>query len=241
MIRGSRGVTLVELMVVVVVVGIASTFLVPSLSRSLQRTDARKAGAMVSDYLRTVRDHSMATGQALGVTLATPSDAQELGLVQTFSGMGLPSCVQDSDCVLGAASAWSMCRADPRSNIGRCVPAARCQQLPMTTAVPAGQDGGLPLGLQIGGKLEILSMASPCFEPDGRSVATLADTQGVSCAEESVIVLVRSGVDLAQAQAAQLCNCGRAGSGPDAACVAERDRLGLVRVEVDPSGLIRHR
>ena len=69
--RASAGFTLVELMVVVALIGILAAFSVPTLSRSMRRSEARDSANAVAQLFRTARVQAMGRGEIVLLEIET--------------------------------------------------------------------------------------------------------------------------------------------------------------------------
>lgn len=80
-LRSQRGMTLVEVVVVIAVVGILAAVLSPSITSALKRERQRQVASDVANVFREARNQAMSRGEALTV-FAVPS-ANELRIMQS--------------------------------------------------------------------------------------------------------------------------------------------------------------
>lgn len=76
-----RGVTLVELMVVVVLIGVLAAIASPGISRAIDRQNARATAAGVANALRTARNQAMSRGTPLWATITPGTSSSNRGTV----------------------------------------------------------------------------------------------------------------------------------------------------------------
>lgn len=76
-----RGVTLVELMVVVVLIGVLAAIASPGISRAIDRQNARATAAGVANALRTARNQAMSRGTPLWATINPGTTANNRGSI----------------------------------------------------------------------------------------------------------------------------------------------------------------
>ena len=72
-LRSQRGMTLVEVVVVIAVVGILAAVLSPSITSALKRERQRQVASDVANVFREARNQAMSRGEALTVIAAAPS------------------------------------------------------------------------------------------------------------------------------------------------------------------------
>lgn len=80
-----RGVTLVELMVVVVLIGVLAAVASPGIFRAIERQNAEANAAGVAGALRTARNQAMSRGTPVWVTVTWGNTAANRGSIQLFT------------------------------------------------------------------------------------------------------------------------------------------------------------
>lgn len=105
----TRGLTLVELMVVVALIGILAAFASPSIYNALGRSNDRAVASEVANTMRTARNQAMSRGEPLWVTFAvadTASDAPR-GSVDIWRQTGTPTA---TTCAEGRCAVGEICK-----------------------------------------------------------------------------------------------------------------------------------
>jgi prepilin-type N-terminal cleavage/methylation domain-containing protein len=134
-----RGVTLIELMVVVVLIGVLAGIASPGISRAIERQNAVAVAAGVASALRTARNQAMSRGTPVWVTINFGNNAANRGSIQLFT-----------QGTVAAGTASRNCReflVQPQVEVG--------------SWSPADISGK-------GAIVRVEPNASICFSPDGR-------------------------------------------------------------------------
>lgn len=79
--QSPRGVSLVELMVVITLIGVLAGIASPGIYRAIERQNARAIGSGVSNALRTARNQAMSRGTPLWVTINTGASEANRGSI----------------------------------------------------------------------------------------------------------------------------------------------------------------
>lgn len=166
-----RGVTLVELMVVIAVAGILAAVTAPSIQNAMRRERQRAVVSSIANTLRQARDQAMSRGEAIYVIGGWSATTDYVSVYRTH--MHLP----DNTTQLGTTPCNSADVEDTCPDGSVCMedkcwgrPARSCRELsnPHTTFlvnrydVPAGVNTEIALAQGSG-------TASFCFSPDGRA------------------------------------------------------------------------
>ena len=80
-----RGVTLIELMVVVVLIGVLAAVASPGIFRAMERQNAQATAAGVANALRTARNQAMSRGTPVWVTINFGNNAANRGSIELFT------------------------------------------------------------------------------------------------------------------------------------------------------------
>jgi prepilin-type N-terminal cleavage/methylation domain-containing protein len=162
----AKGVTLVELMVVVALIAVIAAIASPGITRGIERANARAASREVAAQLRLARNQAMSRGAPFWVQIS-PAAGASRGSVAIFRHptADVRSCREFAGANLVEVSRFSLNTISGRSAL--------------QTVVPAGVGAGA---------------INLCFAPDGRVLApdgtNLATTGGGRCQGEGAYVLV---------------------------------------------------
>lgn len=112
---GTRGMTLVELMVVIAIIAIVAAVASPSIFRSIRRERAVGAAREIANALRAARNQAMSRGEIVVVELSTANR----GSVKTYAttvapfNQGSPTCegacTSDAECGVGSTCVSGTC------------------------------------------------------------------------------------------------------------------------------------
>lgn len=194
--RHPRGMTVMELMIVLVVISILVTLTTPLLMRSQRRAEARSLATDISQQLRVARNKSMSRGEAIWVDIELAGGASrgQLRFRRTK-----PMCDN------GTVAATCPGGRPPRR-------ARNCRMGP-----PATSDYDLVGTYRINtrsGDAELKganpAVNSICFSPDGRSFdgdGVVIAGGSVPCSGESLALWI-AGPDISNADAETAATCG---------------------------------
>ncbi len=210
--RAVRGVTLVELMVAIALVGILAAVASPSVYRAIERANARGVATEVANQLRTARNQAMSRGEPLWVTLADREPGTtEGGVVAIFrqTGVDTGTPCDDGFCQPGQVCKCPLATPD-------CTPADRTCFSEVPRSCREGFDVNRWRMLQRRDIAEIDTTYSlRVVEPDDDScplqmndpdTGTAVPCDMVVCMEPDGRVLRQSGLPLAQLTATEACD-----------------------------------
>ena len=153
-LQKNRGVTLVELMVVVALIGVLALAAGPSVFRTMERTRAKGVARGVADIFRLARSQSMSRGEALWVRVSPGTGPSDRGSAEIFR----------VDPTLADPLEPSLKIAAPRSC--REFIAGNLEANPVHSYSLDGQSGKTYIRGQSPGAVDGLTYI--CFSPDGR-------------------------------------------------------------------------
>ena len=243
--------TLIELMIVLVILGILAAAAGPSVRRSIERAAAKGNAREIANTLRMARNQAMSRGEVLVVRIAKAT-AESRGTIQILRSGDISGATATTDPTTTDPTDPTLTEPPPPIE-----PARNCRQTSLTTWEAAnvvhtttldGKTGMSeiamvdPLSDSTGGTLEL------CFSPDGRVLtpATAAVPMPASaggCGENVIIVVADDGATIGT-----LASC--TGSGTDSngneipamerlALRDARDAINLYRVTVSYNGSIQ--
>lgn len=248
----TRGVTLVELMIVVAIIAIVAGIASPTIFKSLRRERAAGAAREVANELRRARNQAMARGEVIlvqvipagaGPTLGTDTAALPRGGVVSFATNTAPYEAGTTACVApDGGDPDELCPPGSRCVAGQCwsQPARSCRQI--DTGEPQFVREVARFGLHTGDAVHMSllghtgadTVLTLCFSPDGRVLDTFGRVHtttmtSITCPGENVVLWLAKG-DAAAADVSSAVQC--------AAGYDDRDPLNLYRISVPFNGSI---
>jgi prepilin-type N-terminal cleavage/methylation domain-containing protein len=220
------GVTLVELMIVIALIGILAALATPTIRRTQERASARQVGSQIANDLRTARNQAMSRGEALWVSVASGNgtDANR-GTIQILRS--------ELRCDDGSApSTGAPETACPNSTEARRARSCR-QEKVLDAANPVLETDFARFSgtAQLAGTSPATGLI--CFNPDGRVLdgeGNVISGGGAPCAGENFIIYTaRSTADATDITSAIACG----------ATTDERDLVDVFRVTVPFNGAIK--
>lgn len=248
----ARGVTLVELMIVVAIIAIVAGIASPTIFKSLRRERAAGVAREVANELRRARNQAMARGEIILVqvvpagaapTIDTNTDVLPRGGVVSFATNTAPYEAGTTACVApDGGDPDDLCPAGSTCVGGECwsQPARSCRQVDLAEAQFSREVARFALHTSDAVHMSLLGHTGPasvltlCFSPDGRVLDRLGrvhtpSVSGVTCPGENVVLwLAKADAAAADVSAAALCTAG----------YDDRDPLNLYRISVPFNGSI---
>lgn len=206
---GQRGVTLVELIVVIAVAGILIAVSSPTVFGAIRRERQVQVVNDIANHFRKARNQAMARGEAVLVVPSPNSTGANGGILRTYrltgplpSGgysLGSPGCNMDTedittdDCPVGATcvqgpGAGGVCWGPPLRNCRQLGPSTIFSQVETTNVNQRASSG-------VGMRYAYGSTNWVCFNPDGSATTNTGAMHSalypaISCDGESYLVWI---------------------------------------------------